>query len=229
MFAVLDRLFRHTAYELRDGFLVRPLAIAAGIGSFGITFSLVHNAFPFVDVWAEHFPVLVPHDPVAAAGILASIIGAMMTVVSIVLSVLLVAITLASMQFSPRILTAFVEDRPSQRTIGIFLGTFLYCLFSYPTARTLPPTTPVIAVLGAMVLAIACIVALVGFIHHIARSINVNFITERIARETERVIDATMPSDLVGRVTTTEHPLPSFEEGFPLLARRCRGRNCRCP
>ncbi len=211
MFAVLERLFRHTVYELRDGFLVRPLAIATAIGLFGIAVSVVHDALPFVDVWAAHLPVLAPHDSGAATGILASIIGAMMTVVSIVLSVLLVAITLASMQFSPRILTAFVEDRPSQRTIGIFLGTFLYCLFTYPTARAIPEAPPALAVLGAMILAIACIVALVGFIHHIARSINVNFITERIARETERVIDATTPEPRSKEPIGGGQPAPRFE------------------
>jgi uncharacterized membrane protein len=193
MFVVFERLFRHAVYELRGGFLVRPLVIAAAIGSFGIALPLTHDALPQVDAWVGHLPVLAPHDPVAAAGVFASVIGAMMTVVSIVLSVLLVAITLASIQFSPRILMAFVEDRPSQRTIGIFLGTFMYCLFAYPTARAVPPTTPATAVLGAMVLALTCTVALVGFVHHIARSINVNFITERIACETERVIDAVTP------------------------------------
>jgi len=193
MFAAIERLFRHALYELRGGFLVRPLALAALIGAFGIALPLVENAFPVVDAWAERLPVLAPRDPAAAAGVLAAVIGAMMTVVSIVLSVLLVAITLASMQFSPRILSAFVEDRPSQTTIGIFLGTFWYCLFTYPAAHAEPPSTPVIAVLGAMGLAIACTVALVGFIHHIARSINVNFITERVARETEGVVDAMTP------------------------------------
>jgi len=211
MFAVVERQFRHAVYELRGGFLVRPLVIAGVIGSFGIALPLVHDYFPSVDGWVQHLPVLAPHDPVAAAGVFASVIGAMMTVVSIVLSVLLVAITLASMQFSPRILTAFVEDRSNQRTIGIFLGTFVYCLFAYPTARSVPPTTPAIAVLGAMVLALACTVALVAFIHHIARSINVNFITERIARETELVIDQVTPEPRSGGPVGGGHPTPRFD------------------
>ena len=211
MFASVERLFRHALYELRGGFLLRPLVIAAVIGAFGIAFPLVRDAYPSVDAWVARLPILAPRDPVAAAGVFASVIGAMMTVVSIVLSVLLVAITLASIQFSPRILTAFVEDRSSQRTIGIFLGTFTYCLFAYPTARANPPSTPAIAVLGAMVLALACVVALVGFIHHIARSINVNFIAERIAGETERVIDATLPeARSKGRIGGRQPP-PRFK------------------
>jgi len=103
-------------------------------------------------------------------------------------------LTLASMQFSPRILTGFVEDRASQRTIGIFLGTFLYCLGAYPACSAgTRGSVYAVAVLGATALAVTCVAALVQFIHHIALSINVNFITERIALETERVIDDVMP------------------------------------
>src|SRR5690348_12002759 len=100
MLASLERLFRHALYELRGGFLVRPLVIAAVIGAFGIALPLIRDYFPSVDAWVASLPILAPRDPVAAAGVFASVIGAMMTVVSIVLSVLLVAITLASIQFS---------------------------------------------------------------------------------------------------------------------------------
>ena len=51
-----------------------------------------------------------------------------MTVVSIVFAILLMTLTLASMQFSPRILVSFVRDRVTQWTLGVFLGTFLYCM-----------------------------------------------------------------------------------------------------
>ena len=43
-------------------------------------------------------------------------------------------------------------------------------------------------------LAIACVGCLLYFIHHISHAISVNFIVDRIAEETEAVIDETMPS-----------------------------------
>ena len=42
----------------------------------------------------------------------------MITVVSVVFSILLVVLTFASTQFSPRVLVAFVEDRVSQTTLA---------------------------------------------------------------------------------------------------------------
>jgi uncharacterized membrane protein len=117
-----------------------------------------------------------------------------MTVVSIVFAILLMTLTLASMQFSPRIIVSFVQDRVTQWTLGIFLGTFLYCMAALPAARTLPhPSVPVFAVMGAMLLAVACVGWLLFFIHHISRAISVNHIVARIAADTIAMIDETMP------------------------------------
>ena len=103
-----------------------------------------------------------------------------MTVVSIVFAILLMTLTLASMQFSPRILISFVRDRGTQWTLGIFLGTFSYCVVALPAARSIPhPFAPVATVAGAMLLALTCVGWLLFFIHHISQSISVNHIVDR--------------------------------------------------
>src|ERR1035438_888466 len=55
------------------------------------------------------------------------------------------------------------------------------------------PFAPVATVLGAMVLALACVGLLLFFIHHISEAISVNHIVDRIAEETEAMIDEIMP------------------------------------
>ncbi len=221
MLVALQRAARHAVYGLRGGFLVRPLVIAFSLGLLGVALPWGEDIFNVIGRILGPEARFVSEDPGTAQGILGAVISAVMTVVSIVLSVLLVALTLASMQFSPRILTGFVEDRASQRTIGIFLGTFLYCLGAYPACRIgTRPSVCAVAVAGATFLAIACAVGLVLFIHHIARSINVNFITERIALETERVIDDVMPEPLRGPTEASGHPLPGFSGGTCLAASR---------
>jgi uncharacterized membrane protein len=63
-----------------------------------------------------------------------------------------------------------------------------------PTARLLPqPFTPALTVMGAMLLAVACVGLLLFFIHHISRAISVSHMVDRIATETVAVIDETMP------------------------------------
>jgi len=194
---MLDRLLpllRTAMYALRGGFLVRPLLISVSLGLLGAVVSSLEETMPVLSVWVPS--VLFPSraDPQVAQVILATIASSIMTVVSIVFAILLMTLTLASMQFSPRILLSFVKDRVTQWTLGIFLGTFAYCMAALPAARSFPqPFAPVATVTCAMVLAVICVAWLIFFINHISQAISVNHIVDRIARETEGVIDDVMP------------------------------------
>ncbi|MGA7291554.1 MAG: DUF2254 domain-containing protein [Terriglobales bacterium] len=204
----LPVILRHAMYNLRGGFLIRPLTIALALGCAGAFLSWLEEEFPVTSAWLP--TVLFPShaDPQVAQVILACIAGSIMTVVSIVFAILLMTLTLASMQFSPRIIVSFSRDRVTQWTLGIFLGTFLYCMAALPAARSLPhPFAPVGTVLGAMLLALACVGLLLFFIHHISQAISVNHIVNRIADETEAVIDEIMPSP---------HRLDRLEDAEPL-------------
>jgi len=190
----LPLLLRQAMYNLRGGFLVRPLTIVVVLGSAGALFSWLEEEFPAVSLWVPK--VLFPShaDPQVAQAILTGIATSIMTVVSIVFAILLMTLTLASMQFSPRIIVSFSRDRVTQWTLGIFLGTFSYCMAALPTARSAPhPFAPVGTVVGAMVLALCCVGWLLFFIHHISRAISVSNIVDRIAAETEAMIDEMMP------------------------------------
>src|ERR1700675_1287724 len=186
--------FHHVMYSLRGGFLVRPLIIALTLGSAGALLSALEEAVPALNTLAPK--VLFPShaDPQIAQVILATIAASMMTVGAIVFAILLMTLTLASMQFPPRILVSFARDRVTQRTLGIFLGTFSYCVAALPAARSVPqPFAPVLTVLGAMLLALACVAWLLFFIHHISQAISGNHIVEKIATEAEAVIGEIMP------------------------------------
>jgi uncharacterized membrane protein len=206
--------FRHVMYSLRGGFLVRPLIIALTLGSAGAFLSALEEAVPALNTLAPK--VLFPShaDPQVAQVILGGIAASMMTVVAIVFAILLMTLTLASMQFSPRIIVSFVRDRVTQRTLGIFLGTFSYCVAALPAARSVPqPFAPVLTVLGAMLLALACVAWLLFFIHHISQAISVNHIVEKIASETEAIIDETMPEPRRrGRMPEAAVPEPTEGE-----------------
>ena len=221
MFERLPVLFRSAMYALRGGFLIRPLAIAMILGAAGAMLSSLEEAIPGISAWIPSTLFPSHEDPGVAQVILSSIATSIMTVVSIVFAILLMTLTLASTQFSPRILISFVRDRTTQGTLGVFLGTFTYCMAALPAARSLPhPFVPVATVTGAMVLALVCVGGLIYFINHISHSISVNHIVDRIARETELVIDEFMP------YPRGPFPLPdrgeasAAEQGAPILNRQ---------
>ena len=194
MFERLPLLFRSAMYALRGGFLIRPLVIAVLLGIAGAVLSSLEEQLPAISAWIPETLFPSRADPQVAQVILSGIATSIMTVVSIVFAILLMTLTLASTQFSPRILINFVRDHTTQWTLGVFLGTFSYCMAALPAARSLPhPFVPVATVTGAMLLALVCVGWLVYFINHISLSISVNHIVDRIAREAELVIDEFMP------------------------------------
>ena len=212
--------FRSALYAFRGGFLIRPFSIAVTLGIGGLALSALEQHMPAIGGLVPDFLLPSRGDPQVAQAILSDIATATMTVVAIVFAILLMTLTLASTQFSPRILISFVRDRVTQWTLGIFLGTFSYCITVLPAAHSLPaPFVPVVAVAGAMLLATISVGLLIFFIHHISNAISVNHIVDRIRRETEIVIDDLMPEprQLVRpREDPTTCPAPSF----PIASRK---------
>jgi len=206
-------------FNLRGGFLLRPLIITLSLGCAGALLSWMEETFPDLSGFlpAALFPS--HSDPQVAQVILAGIASSIMTVVSIVFAILLMTLTLASMQFSPRIIVSFAKDRVTQWTLGVFLGTFCYCMAALPTARSLPhPFAPVVTVFGAMLLALACVAWLLYFIHHISQAISVSHIVDRIAAETEAMLDDVMPEPRGNGSLPESEPAELSTWDIPLLS-----------
>jgi len=221
MFERLPVVFRSAMYALRGGFLIRPLVIAVVFGAIGAVLSSLEESTPEISAWIPRTLFPSREDPGVAQMILSSVATSIMTVVSIVFAILLMTLTLASTQFSPRILISFVRDRTTQWTLGVFLGTFSYCMAALPAARSLPhPFAPIATVTGAMLLALVCVVWLIYFINHISRSISVNHIVDRIARETELVINELMPDPRGSFPLPDQSETPPVEAGSPILNRQ---------
>ena len=220
MLRLLPLRLRSAAYALRGGFLIRPLLIAALLGTAGATLSGLEATSPVIGSWMSGralFPSR--EDPLVAQSILGVIATSTMTVVSIVFAILLMSLTLASMQFSPRILISFARDKTTQWTLGIFLGTFSYCVAALPAARTVPhPMSPIAAVGGAMFLALLCVGWLLYFIQHISHAISVNHIVDRIALETEIVIDELMPHARRGHYSSAPREARLEGPEIPILS-----------
>jgi uncharacterized membrane protein len=197
-------LLRQVVWELRYGLLARPVAVTLVYVAMAVGMLAAERRFPELTALATRIAFMSQEDVAGSQLILATIAGSMMTTISIVFAVLLMALSLASLQFSPRILMGFMGDRPTQYTLGVFLGTFLYCLMVLRTVHGEPNAfVPAASITGAMLLAAMALGCLIYFIHHIAQSIHANNIVDRIACETLEVVDEEFPT-VVGRADT--HP-----------------------
>lgn len=129
----------------------------------------------------------------SARSILSTISGAMIGVAGTVFSVTLVALTLASSQFGPRLIKNFMYVRLNQVVLGSYVSTYLYCLLVLNAVKHGDDFTfiPSISILVAILAAIINIILLIVFIHQIATSIQadkvISDISDFIFRQLERL------------------------------------------
>jgi uncharacterized membrane protein len=149
---------------------------------------------------------------------LATLAGSMMSVMGITFSMTLLALALASNQYTSRILRNFMRSRVTQATLGIFGGIFAYCLIVLRAIRGASGVTefvPNLAVFFAFVLALGGVGVLIFFIHHIASSIQASSIIASVAHETIASSDRLFPERLGLEPDEDEDPdevLGSLEE-----------------
>ncbi len=124
--------------------------------------------------------------------VLATIAGAMITVVSLVFSMTLVALILVSQQLGPRILTEFMDDRPTQITLGLFNATFVFSLIVLMRIDQGSTVGEVkgLTVAFAMLLTITSIVMLIHFIHHMATRIQADVIISELGKDLLKAANA---------------------------------------
>lgn len=124
--------------------------------------------------------------------------GSMITVAGVTFSVTIVALTLASQQFGPRLLHSFMRDTGNQVVLGTFVATFVYCLLVYRTLRPSDKTefVPQVSATAAIVLALASLGVLIFFIHHVAASIRVTNVIAAVSRELRTSTDRLFPREL---------------------------------
>ncbi len=131
-------------------------------------------------------------NPDAARQILTAIAAAVITVVTLVFSITIVTLTLASTQFGPRMLRNFIRDRITQLTLGSFVATFIYAILALVAigSGSHGGLVPHLSITVTMALVVADVVLLVVFIDHIAKAIQLPQVIASIAGDLSRAIEA---------------------------------------
>ncbi len=124
----------------------------------------------------------------SARTVLTTVAGATLTFAGIAFSVSLLLISLASSQYSPRVVHGMFRDPFNKRVMGLVIGTFTYCLVVLravrgPLEEAGDPIVPSVSILLAVALGIASILSIVAFINHGAHSMDVSKILHRVTQE----------------------------------------------
>jgi uncharacterized membrane protein len=138
-------------------------------------------------------PLAFPGSADDARNLLTMATGTVVTVIALVLGLTVVALQLASTQFSPRLLRSFLRDRPTQVVLSTFVATFAYSVAGlYALGRSAggrAEELPRVAISGAIALLFASLAMMVYFADHLAHSIQVDAIGRRVERDTLALVN----------------------------------------
>ncbi len=169
--------------------LVPTVEITLAVALFAGTYALDRLAYD----GSLHFPGwIISGTADAARQILTAIAAAVITVVTLVFSITIVTLTLASTQFGPRMLRNFIRDRITQLTLGSFVATFVYAILALVTIGPgrHGEFVPHLSITVTMALVVIDVAVLVLFIDHIAKSIQLPQVIASIAGDLSRAIEA---------------------------------------
>jgi uncharacterized membrane protein len=169
--------------------LVPTVEIVLAVALFAGTYALDRAAYD----GTLHLPSFtISGSPDAARQILTAIAAAVITVVTLVFSITIVTLTLASTQFGPRMLRNFIRDRITQITLGTYVATFVYAILALvsigPGAHG--EFVPHLSITVTMALVLVDVAVLVLFIDHIAKSIQLPQVIASIAGDLAHALDA---------------------------------------
>ncbi|MEU2006896.1 DUF2254 domain-containing protein [Rhodococcus sp. NPDC019627] len=160
----------------------------------------------------------------AGREVLGAIASSLITVTALTFSLTLVTLQLASSQYTPRLLRTFAADRLVQRTLALFLATFVYALTVLRTVRSGsgddPAFVPRIAVTVAFVLTMLSVVALVLFLAHLVRQIRIETMLHHVYTDSVDVVRRLLGPRRGGNGSNTRppstpsHPVESAASGF---------------
>ena len=127
--------------------------------------------------------------------LLSTIAGAAITVAALVFSITMVVLNMASAQFGPRLLRNFMRHNATQLVMGMFVGTFLYCLLTLAAVATESGTTfvPQFAVAGGLVLGVVAFALLIYFFHHVSVFVQAARIVHDVATDLESALRSNFP------------------------------------
>ena len=139
----------------------------------------------------EKAPILVVENGNTALTILSALISGLISVIVFSFSMVMLLLSQASSNYSPRLLPGLISDKKHQIILGTYLSTILYNIF---ILFSIQPTgdkyqLPGFAVLIGIIGTVICIYAFIFFIHNISQSIQISNILERIYKQSKERLE----------------------------------------
>jgi uncharacterized membrane protein len=146
-----------------------------------------------IDLSGSSIP-LFEGTPDSARTLLSVIAGSVTTLLALIFTIIVVAVQLASSQYSPRTLSTLLQDRPSHLTIGVFVGTITYTLIVLLGLNVIEPdverdTISGVSLTFAFILALVSLGTFSAYSNHMIHSVRITSLINRVGQETRESIE----------------------------------------
>jgi uncharacterized membrane protein len=158
---------------------------AAGVVSFALGTALSRVGLPSSG-WARW---VWPGDTDSASTLVQVVAASVITVTTLTFSLTVLALQLASQQFSPRLLRQFTRDPVTRVVLSTLVATYAVAMAVLRHLRADAPV-PHLAVLTVMVSGLASLAALLAFITHIVRVLRIDTMMASVHGEARTAIGA---------------------------------------
>ncbi len=175
---------------------------------------VLSQAMLLLDRSNSEVPDVIATTVESARAVFSVIAGGLITSITLLLSMMLITVQLASSQFSPRTLRDWLGDSYLKHTIGIALGTTVFSLLALRSTRSFTDEGPAAVVpnfslLLAVGFTVVSLFAVVRSVDHITQSLRVGSVARRIADDTIAVIEQ------AAQVAPSQHPEQAPSSGRP--------------
>lgn len=150
-------------------------------------------------------------DPDQMRGILVTLAATILTTTGVVFTLLTIPLSTVVAQYGSRLLRVFLADRTTQAVLGIFVGTFVYCLAAAFAILPpeLEPDAPQLTATFGLFLVVASFGSLVLLVQHMSTMLQAPNIAAAAGNELIDVVSAEMPEGIV-----SQHPGPETLEAL---------------
>ena len=148
-------------------------SLLAVLGIFMVVCMIYLESLGISQSLQEYVPILVLEDGDTALTILGACIGGLISMMVFSFSMVMLLLSQASSNFSPRLLPGLISNKKHQVILGIYIATILYNLLILLSINPSSSKSelPAFSVLIGMVFTVSCLVAFIYFIHSISQGI----------------------------------------------------------
>lgn len=182
MSAVTNRLFR-LYHRVTGSIAFYPTLIAVGLASLCVVTIVLEMTW--LQPYKEDLDLGLVKNADNARLILGTLVAGIISLMVFSFSMVMVVLNSAASSLSPRVIPGLISSRSHQVVLGVYLGTIINSLMLISTIQEGDDiNVPSLGIFLALGLAVICLCLFVFFIRSISLSIQVDFILNRVYKQT---------------------------------------------